>query len=151
MTAHPMPFAIPQTLAAELGQVKAYWTGLLRGSADMPFADDLSLEAMPELASSLALVEVFTLPERFRFAHIGVALAAAQAKALGDKFLDEVNLNFPFEFLRAQASAAVESGAPNYHEQPANTDGSKKAYRRLVLPLWADGHTSLLLIAVSQS
>jgi len=151
MTAHSIPFALPQTLAADLDQVKGHWTGLLRGSAEIPFADDLSLEAMPDLAPSMALIEVFTLPERFRFSHIGAELAAGLPKPLTDKFLDEVTLGFPFEYLRSQVTAAVESSAPNYHSQPTSTDGGKSAYTRLILPLWGDGHTSLLLVAVSRA
>jgi len=148
MTPPLMPYALPETLAAELETVKAYWSGLLRGSADMPFADDLVLEALPDLAPSLALIEAFTLPERFRFSHIGAGLEAEQSKPLSDKFLDEVDLHFPFDFLRSQATAAVESGAPNYHSQPASADGKHGAYERLILPLWGDGHTSLLLVAI---
>jgi len=151
MTAPSTPFALPQTLASDLEQVKAYWKGLLRGDAEMPFADDLSLEALPEHAPGLALLEVFTLPERFRFEYIGGDLAADQAKQLGDMFLDDVNLHFPFEYMRAQASAAVESGAPNYYSHAANAGENKPAYERLILPLWGDGHTSLLLVAVSRS
>ncbi len=151
MPAPLTPYALPSTLAADLNRVKAYWLGLLRGSAEMPFADDLSLEALPELAPSLALIEVFILPERFRFAYIGADLAANQPKPLGDKFLDEVDLYSPLEFLRSQASAAVESGAPNCHNQPASADDSLPAYNRLVLPLWGDGHCSLLLVAVSRN
>jgi len=150
MTAPLLPYALPQTLAADLVRVKDYWSGLLRGSARMPFADDLSLEALPDLAPRLALIEVFTLPERFRFSYIGEDIAASQSKPLADKFLDEIDLPFPFEFLRSQASAAVESGTPTCHSQPANAVGTQPAYNRLVLPLWGDGHTSLLLVAVDQ-
>lgn len=150
MIAQQLPYAMPETLAADLERVKAYWTGLLRGSAEMPFADDLSLEALPDLAPRLVLIEVFTLPERFRFSHIGADLAAEQPKPLGDKFLDETDLHAPFEFLRSQASAAVESGAPTHHCQPPSSDGFQPAYNRLVLPLWGDGHTNLLLVAVSR-
>jgi len=149
MTAPILPYALPQTLAPDLVRVKAYWQGLLRGSAEMPFADDLSLEALPELGPRLALIEVFTLPERFRFAHVGTELAAKQPKPITDKFLDEVAPHFPFEFIRSQCSAAVESAAPTCHRQPASTDGGQPAYSRLILPLWGDGHASLLLLALN--
>ena len=150
MTAPVTPYALPQTLAADLDRVKAYWLGLLRGSAEMPFTDDLSLEALPKLAPNLALIEVFTLPERFRFSYIGEDLATSQPKPLTDKFLDEGDLQSPFEFLRSQASAAVESGEPNYYAQTASADSSEPTYSRLILPLWGDGHINLLLVAISR-
>ena len=150
MTAPQTPYAMPPTLAADLNRVKAYWLGLLRGSAEMPFSDDLSLEALPDLAPNLALIEVFILPERCRFSYVGADLAGGQPKPLCNKFLDEVDLQSPFEFLRSQSSAAIESGAPNFHSQPASADGNHPAYKRLVLPLWGDGHCSLLLVAVSR-
>ncbi len=147
MTTSTLPFALPQTLAAELDRVKGHWHGLLRGSAEIPFADDLSLEDLPGLKPQLALVEVFERPERFRFCYIGEEMAEVQAKSLNGKFLDEIDLPFPFEFIRSQASATVEGGKPTFYETAADSDHDHPAYQRLMLPLWGDGHVSLLLVA----
>jgi len=148
MTAPVKPYALPETLPANLEQVKAYWRSLLRGGAEMPFADDLSLEALPDLSERLALVEVFVLPERFRFAYIGPKLSVEPSTSLGGKFLDEVNPGFPLEFLRSQCSATVESAAPTFYQQAADKDHNASAYSRLIMPLWGDGHISLLLVAL---
>jgi len=147
MTTSTLPFALPQTLDAELDRVKDHWHRLLRGSAEMPFADDLSLEDLPGLKPQLALIEVFERPERFRFCYIGEEMTAVQPKALNGKFLDEVELPFPFEYIRAQSSATVESGKASFYEAPADREHDHPAYQRLMLPLWGDGHVSLLLVA----
>jgi len=147
MTEPTTPFALPQTLAANLDRVKAHWSELLRGSAEMPFADDLSLETVQSLGSELALVEVFTLPERFRFSYIDPALTKEQTTELEGKFLDEVNLSFPLEFLRSQSSATVEIARPTFYCHQADQSKNQAAYSRLILPLWGDGHISMLLVA----
>ncbi|MCJ9430215.1 hypothetical protein [Kordiimonas marina] len=142
------PYELPKKMSPELERVVAYWRSLLRGSAEMPFADDLSLEALPDMAPRLALVEVFTLPERFRLSFIGGELATKQTEPLLGKYLDEVELYFPLEFLRSQASATVESASPTCHAQAASKDGEHAAYSRLMLPMWGDGHISLILVAL---
>ncbi|MBS0332195.1 MAG: hypothetical protein JSS35_05465, partial [Proteobacteria bacterium] len=65
------PFATPARLPPDQARVRDYWRGLLRGSAQMPFADDLNLKGLGDLAPRVFLVEVFARPERFRFATVG--------------------------------------------------------------------------------
>jgi hypothetical protein len=135
------PFAVPSRLTPDLARVLAYWRGLLRGSAQIPFADDLDLTDLPDLADRLLVIEVFGRPERFRFAIIGDGL---KGEAHAGRFLDEVQPAPPFEYLRAQASATVECGAPTcFKREPEPGE-----YRRLLLPFWGDGRLSMLLGAV---
>ena len=134
------PFAVPSDLTPDLARVLAYWRGLLRGSAEMPFADDVNLADLPDLAGRLFLVGVFARPERFRFDLIGDDLKCDGWMGL---FLDEASPVTPFEFLSAQCAAAREGAAPTYYER-----GDPHGYGRLLLPLWADGRNSMLLGAV---
>lgn len=132
------PFPVSARLSPDLARVQAYWSGLLRGAATMPFWDDARLTDLPDLADRLFLIDVFDRPERFRFAELGKSFAKAE---LAGKFLDETDLDAPFEFLRAQAAATVEARAPTlFRREP---DGPAAA--RLVLPMWGDGRISMLL------
>ncbi|TNE63099.1 MAG: hypothetical protein EP335_10645 [Alphaproteobacteria bacterium] len=142
------PYAVPADLAPALEAVQAYWKGLLRGSAEIPFADDLQLEALGSQGPRLALLDVFEKPERFRVCGIGAELATGQSTTLAGRFVDEVNLYHPLEFLRSQASATVESGAATCYSQGAAKDGSHAGFSRLMLPLWGEGHISMILVAV---
>ncbi|MFN3585824.1 hypothetical protein [Phenylobacterium sp.] len=132
------PFALPDRLPPDLERVLAYWRGLLRGSAQMPFWDDAKLTDLPDLEPRLFLVDAFQRPERFRLGVVGEALA----KDVSGEFLDEMTLSRPLQFLRAQCSAAVEAVGPTFFR--SEEDG----YSRLVLPMWGDGRTSMLLGAV---
>ena len=88
-------YRLPRTLAPDLERVAAYWRGLLRGSAEIPFWGDLNLENLPDLSSRLLLIDVFSLPVRFRFNLVGAELQTLQAKPIVGEFLDEVTLNCP--------------------------------------------------------
>ncbi|WP_041373032.1 PAS domain-containing protein [Phenylobacterium zucineum] len=131
------PYAVPGRLPADLERVYAYWKGLLRGSAQIPFWDDARLTDLPDLAGRLFLVDAFQRPERFRFGTVGEDLPAD----LSGLFLDEVEPPTPFEFLLSQASATVEAQAPTYVR-------AEDGYARLLLPMWGDGRISMLLGAV---
>jgi len=135
------PYAVPSRLAPDLARVQAYWQGLLRGGAEMPFADDVNLTDLPDLADRLLLIDVFDRPERFRFNSIGAGLAEP---GLAGKFLDETLLAWPFAFLRTQCCATVESAAPTFLAQEG-----PRPYARLLLPLWGEGRTGLLLGAAA--
>lgn len=135
------PFARPRRLSPDLARVEAYWRGLLRGEAEMPFADDVNPSAFADLADRVLLIEVFDLPERFRFARVGKALAGD----VEGKFLDETALTGPFDFLRAQASATVEAAEPTCFQHEAPIGG----YQRLLLPAWGEGRISLILGVVA--
>jgi hypothetical protein len=141
MPAPAAPFPLPNKLERMLARVLAYWEGLERADNNMPFWDDVKLSALPDLADSLLLIDAFVLPERFRFRTVGKGLAQRYGDAVGGKFLDELELRAPFGYLRAQCSATVEARAPTYH---ADTTG----YSRILLPMWGDGHISMLLGAV---
>ena len=138
------PYAVPTRLSPDLTRVQAYWTGLLRGEATMPFWDDVNPSHLPDLVGRLFLVDVFGPPERFRFAQVGEALTSEE---LGGRFLDETPLHRPFEFLTSQCAATVECGEPTYFR----SDGAAMPYARLVLPLWGEGRISMLMGAVDEA
>lgn len=142
------PFAPPEHLLPDLLRVKAYWQGLLRGSAEMPFWDDLDLTTLHDIAGRLFLVGVFSKPERLRLDIVGEDLAAAQGAPVAGLFTDEIACAPPLNFLNAQASATLEASAPTYAEG-ALPDG--RTYRRLLLPMWGDGRISMLLGVVDLS
>lgn len=135
------PYALPARLSPELARVHAYWRGLLRGAAEMPFWDDAKLTDLPDLADRLFLIDVFSPPERYRFATLGEALTGDD---LAGRFLDEHPLASPFAFLRSQAAATVESAQPTYFKD----EGELGGYGRLLLPMWGEGRLSMLLGAV---
>ena len=135
------PFGLPARLSPDQTRVLAYWRGLLRGAAAMPFWDDAKLSDLPDLADRLFLVDVFQQPERFRFGVVGEALTGEDVAGL---FLDETALPSPFEFLRAQCSATVEGAEPSLFAGAAGD----RPYSRLLLPMWGDGRISMLLGAV---
>jgi len=129
-------FAVPRKLAPDLARVLAYWEGLKRGQADMPFWDDVKLTDLPDLRDRLGLVDVFEGPQRFRFGVVGDGLPPG----LGGRFLDEVPPEAPLDYLLAQCSATVEAARPTWF---AAADGAG----RLALPLWGEGQIRMLLIA----
>ncbi len=143
---HPShPFRLPRTLGADLARIEAYWRGLLRGEAEMPFADDLDLKALPDLREQLMVIEVFAEPERFRFDIVGEAFGAPE---IVGRFADEIEPKTPFEFVRAQASVTLECAAPTYFKRDEGAASSGRGYSRLLLPMWGDGHISLVLGAI---
>jgi PAS domain-containing protein len=145
------PYALPQNLDPDQTRVLAYWEGLKRGDADMPFSDDVDLSALPDLAANLMLLEVGEAPTRFRFGMVGEEINRRCGGDLMGKFVDEIISRPPFEFLNSQVSATVESRAPTYyrHATPDTADpGAAHAYSRLILPLWGDGAIRMLLCAV---
>lgn len=133
------PFDLPDRLPPDLDRVLAYWRGLLRGSAQMPFWDDAKLIDLPDLEPRLFLVDAFERPERFRLGVVGEGLA----EDVSGEFLDELAPARPFQFLQAQCSAAVEAASPTFFRS------EEGGYSRLVLPMWGDGRTSMLLGAVA--
>jgi hypothetical protein len=140
------PYPLPAHLTPELARVHAYWGGLLRGGAQMPFWDDLRLTDLADLAGRLLLVDVFERPARFRINEVGSELSTAP---VAGRFLDEVKLEAPLEYLASQCSATVECGAPTFFRAAAERAEIMAApYGRLLLPLWGDGRIGLLLGAV---
>jgi hypothetical protein len=135
------PYAVPAHLSPDLARIQAYWEGLLRGAATMPFWDDVKPSDFPDIVGHVVLIDVLGPPERFRFAQVGEALTS---EAVAGKFLDEFTPHRPFEFLRSQCAATVECAAPTYFRD----DAAALPYGRLLLPLWGDGRISMLLGAV---
>jgi len=140
------PYALPARLTPQLARVHAYWGGLLRGGAQMPFWDDLKLTDLGDLADRLLLVDVFEHPARFRINEMGSELSAAP---IAGRFLDDLRLEPPLEYLASQCSATVECGAPTYFRAAAQPAEVMTApYGRLLLPMWGDGRIGMLLGAV---
>lgn len=137
------PFTLPTTLKPPHARALAYWEGLLRGSAPMPFWDDLVLDDLGDLRRDAFTLEVFDKPERFRFGLIGETLKQATGEFEGE-FLGEGELPEPFGFLLSQASATVEAARPTFHVFPG-----EPAYARLLLPMWGDGRIGLILGVVA--
>ena len=137
------PFALTKTLQPGLQRVLAHWEALKRGANDIPFADDMKIASLPALAGELLLLDVFAKPERFRIGYLGDNIAGDGRGAAPGRFIDETDLASPFDYLRAQASATVERGAPTLYR----ADGAHP-YARLMLPLWGDGRIAMLLGAV---
>ena len=134
------PFPLPDALKPGLARVKAYWEGLKRAENDMPFWDDVKLSALGDQADNAQLIDAFEKPERVRFNTLGEGLARRYGEAVKGKFLEEIALRDPFDYLLAQCSATVEARAPTYYESGAVS--------RLLLPMWGEGHISMLLVAV---
>jgi len=140
------PFAAPDTLTPGLARVRAYWEGLLRNAAPMPFWDDLVLGDLGDLERNAFTLEIFDKPERFRFGLLGQDLKQCCAADLEGVFLGEGDLPEVFGFLLSQASATVESGLPTLHRL-----GRGQNCARLLLPMWGEGRIGLLLGVVEWS
>ncbi len=145
MKAANRPYTLPQSLERDLAQVHAFWNGLKRHEAEMPFWDDVKISALPELAGRLMMIEATDKPVRFRIAFglVGADIKQHYGRELADKFIDEIDVAAPLQFLQSQCSATVEGRAPTYYR---NADGPG-GYARLVLPLWGDGRVGMLLVA----
>lgn len=141
---HPYPES--RTLPPRLERARAYWRGLLRNAAPMPFWDDLSPGDLGDVADCAFTLEVFDRPERFRFALVGTELEDGGARELEGAFLGEGALPEPFGFLLSQASATVEAARPTLHQ-----GGDGAHYARLLLPMWGDGRVGLLLGVVDRA
>jgi len=144
-------YSLPDELEPDLTRILAYWNGLKRGANDVPFWDDVKFSLRSRLGQESMLIDVFENPLRFRFDLIGTDLTDWYGKAIGNTFLDEIELHAPFDDLIQQSKATVEGCAPTYYFQTAarkrvaeHPDG----YARLLLPLWGNGRIEMLLGAV---
>jgi hypothetical protein len=146
MQSFSMPYSLPQHLEPDLARVFAYWQGLKRGEANMPFWDDMNISALPDLLDRLMLIDVFNKPVRFRFAIVGDEIKAQHGGELVGKFLDELEARDPVRYLNSQSSATVESRDPTYYR---SLEAGRPGYSRLLLPMWGDGHIGMLLGAVT--
>ena len=85
MVAATHPYSVPSEISATLRRVLAYWESLKRGDNMMPFWDDVNLTVLPDLNDRLLLVDVFDMPERFRFNFIGKEFARGHIDSLANK------------------------------------------------------------------
>lgn len=142
------PFALPKKLERDLARVLAYWDALKRGEAEVPFFDDVNVTSLPELATKLFMIDTLDKPMRFRFSFgvVGAEVKRAYGGDLDGRFLDEIEVRPPLQFLLSQCSATVESRRPTFYRHAAEPGGSAAArgYARLMLPLWGDGGIGLL-------
>lgn len=143
MTERALPFALPAALPPALDRVLAYWRGLKRGNNDMPFWDDCDLGDLPDLAPTMMLIDVFAAPERFRLTQVGDGFGAAPRDQIVGKFVDEIAPEGPFEFIRSQLSATIESEAPTCYRHDAESGDA--GYSRLLLPMWGEGRIGMIL------
>lgn len=141
------PFTVPRVIAPTLRLVRDYWAGLKRGGNDIPFADDLRLTSLPDLAKKLLLADVFAMPQRFRLSAVGDDWLTDNHGNLLGKFLDEIGPGVSLlGFLQSQCAATVEGGRPTWYLH--NMRGH--AYERLLLPLWGDGRINMIFGAVER-
>ena len=146
MTRHVSPFPIEGPLSPSLDRALDYWRNLLRGGATVPFADDVDMGRVQELCGEVFVLGVFQKPERFRLELARTPHAPAVERELQDRFIDDVDLPTPLEFLRSQAAATTESMAPTFYEHRPRA--AERGYGRLLLPFWGGGQVSLVLGAV---
>jgi hypothetical protein len=145
------PYSVPRKLPAALARLRAYWEGLKRGDASMPFWDDVEPAALPDLAGQLMLIKAFERPRRFQFSMIGKDIQERYDGDLMGAFSDEIELRYPFEYFNSQCFATVETRAATlYRHVLADADALRQAqeYSRLLLPMWGEGHVGMLLGAV---
>jgi hypothetical protein len=146
-----VPYSVPSKLEADLARLRAYWEGLKRGDAGMPFWDDVNLTALPDLSGRLMLIDVFEKPLRFRFGTVGEELKERYGADYVGKFSDEIEIKRPLHYVSSQCVATMEGRAPTYYRHEVAKHGSSRAegYSRLILPMWGDGHIGMLLGAVA--
>jgi hypothetical protein len=147
------PYSVPRKLPAALACVRAYWEGLKRGDASMPFWDDVDPAALPDVAGQLMLIKAFERPRRFQFSMIGKDVQQRYNGDLISAFSDEIEIRFPFKYFNSQCFATVETRAATlYRHLLADAgDAPRKAeeYSRLLLPMWGEGHAGMLLGALA--
>jgi hypothetical protein len=149
MTVSSTPFALPATIEKSLARVLSYWESLKRADNDMPFWDDLKPSALSDQSDKLILIDVFAMPERFRFNALAEVLTRRYGEPLVGNFVDETELHEPYAFLRAQCSATVEAAVPTYYRRDTSAPpGGSAGYSRILLPMWGEGQVRMLLGAV---
>ena len=99
------------------------------------------------------LIEASDRPVRFRcgFGVVGEEIKRQYGGDLAGKFLNEIEVRHPLQFLISQSSATIESRRPTYYRHAlAKKGGSshvEREYARLVLPMWGTGRIGMLLVA----
>lgn len=142
------PFSVPRTIDPDLARVRVYWESLKRGENNMPFWDDFRTASLPDLSDKLVLIDVIEKPERFRLNFLGQQVTDRYGEAIVGKFVDELTLNSPLEYLPSQCSATVESRMPSFYQHGSGEkreSGGAGSYSRLLLPMWGNGQVGMLL------
>lgn len=144
------PFPLPRKLSPALASAYRHWKALIRAENTMPFSDDISLLRHGKLAPNFLLIDVFSMPQRFRFNHLGEKTIAKFGADISGKFADELDLREPLNYFLAQASATVEAAAPtSYSSSPPRPNKTcRGGYSRILLPAWGNGRVDLLLGAI---
>lgn len=140
------PFALPASLPRTFDSVRCYWEGLRRGGNEMPFWDDVNLNALPDISEQLMLIDTFEEPQRFRINTLGAKITNQYGANPTSQFIDKIDAKPPFEFLTAQASATMESKKPTYLHLKSS---APEAYSRMLLPMWGNGRIEMLLGVVA--
>jgi hypothetical protein len=151
MTGDVQGYSLPDQLEPDLSGVQAYWNRLKRGANDVPFWDDVKFSLRSRLGRESTPIDVFESPLRFCFDLIGADLTDWYGEAIGSKFLDEIDLQAPFDGLTLQCKATVEGCAPTYYCQTTARKADVEhpgGYARLLLPLRGNGRIEMLLGAV---
>ena len=148
MPASAIPFPVPASIERSLAQVLSHWEGLKRAENNMPFWDDLKPSALSDQSGHLLLVDVFAEPERFRFNLVAKPIAERYGESLVGKFADDVALQEPFAYFRAQCSVTVEARSPSYYRSSLEGSRDQSGYARILLPMWGEGQIRMLLGAI---
>ena len=127
------PFSLPEKLAPGLAHVHAYWEDLKRGAANMPFADDVNIATMPDMAGRLMLIEVFDKPVRFRLAMLGEQIKGRNGDDAVGKFLDEIEVHAPLQYLSRNRAPPSRAG-PRRITGMAAAGTASTSFRWMVMP-----------------
>ncbi len=142
------PFALPTSLPQSFDSVRRYWDGLRRAGNEMPFWDDVNLQALPNVSDELMLVDAFENPQRFRLNTLGAKIKKQYGTNPTSQFIDEIEAKAPFQFLTAQASATIELKEPTFLQLKS---AAGEGYRRMLLPMWGNGRIEMLLGVVAST
>ncbi len=148
MTQAANPFAVPASLPQSFKSVRRYWEGLRRAGNEMPFWDDLNLQALPDVANQLMLIDAFENPQRFRLNTLGASIKEQYGANPTSQFIDEIEPKAPFQFLTAQVSATIEAKQPTFLRLKSATG---EGYGRMLLPMWGNGRIEMLLGVVASA
>lgn len=129
-----------------LMQLYEYWNDK-RGNRSMPSRADLDPLDLRALLPNIALVDIEEGPRRYRYRLVGTALIAVLGQDLTGKYLDQM----PMLFRRFAGNAYDElmaRKAPTYAVFDTNLPLLRTVrYKRLMLPLSADGQRVNMVIA----
>ena len=148
MVAAIQPFRLPKKLPPMLTRVQRAWKDLVRSENEMPFSDDIDPTAFSKVSAHLVMIDVFDGPQRFRFNRIGEKIMRKLGANIDGKFVDEVEIQSPFDYLVAQASATVEGRVPTFYTSSSSRQNRAGGYKRILLPAWGNGRIELLLGAI---